>query len=30
MNNTVAVIRSGLRPGEVLAAERPPEQIKNP
>ncbi len=30
MNNTVAVIRSGLRPGEVLAAERPPERIKNP
>ncbi len=30
MNNTVAVIRSGLRPGEVLAAERPPEHIKNP
>ena len=30
MNNMVAVIRSGLRPGEVLAAERPPERIKNP
>jgi len=30
MNNTEAVIRSGLRPGEVLAAERPPERIKNP
>jgi len=30
MNNTVAVVRSGLRPGEELAAERPPERIKNP
>ncbi len=30
MNNIAAVIRSGLRPGEVLAAERPPERIKNP
>lgn len=30
MNNTVAVIRTGLRPGEVLAADRPPERIKNP
>ena len=30
MNNVAAVIRSGLRPGEVLAAERPPERIKNP
>ncbi|MEN6601966.1 MAG: HlyD family efflux transporter periplasmic adaptor subunit [Bryobacteraceae bacterium] len=28
MNNTTAVVRSGLRPGEVLAAERPPERIK--
>jgi len=27
-NNTTAVIRSGLRPGEVLAAERPPERVK--
>ncbi len=30
INNTVAVIRSGVRPGEVLAADRPPERIKNP
>jgi multidrug efflux pump subunit AcrA (membrane-fusion protein) len=27
-NNVAAVIRSGLRPGEVIAAERPPQEMR--
>jgi hypothetical protein len=27
-NNIAAVVRSGLRPGEVIAAERPPQEFR--